>query len=81
MLRAGCEPIISGGERPQTYILDRAATGTSTRGVIFLWIDWNWKILWNGNDIRKVQVNEDLRKTMPSTDYNVPKISEDFGML
>jgi hypothetical protein len=34
----GFEPIISAGERPQTYALDRAATGTgtiiSTKGII-----------------------------------------------
>ena len=28
MLPAGFEPTISAGERPQTYTLDRAATGT-----------------------------------------------------
>ena len=28
MLTAGSEPTISAGERPQTYALDRAATGT-----------------------------------------------------
>jgi len=26
----GFEPTISAGERPQTYVLDRAATGTGT---------------------------------------------------
>jgi hypothetical protein len=30
----GFEPKISAGERPQTYALDRAATGT---GKIFIW--------------------------------------------
>jgi len=41
----GFEPTISAGERPQTYVLDRAATGTSTnytrvmklRGLRRLW--------------------------------------------
>ena len=28
MLPVGFEPMISAGERPQTYTLDRAATGT-----------------------------------------------------
>ena len=28
MLPVGYEPTISAGERPQTYTLDRAATGT-----------------------------------------------------
>jgi len=28
MLPVGFEPTISAGERPQTYVLDRAATGT-----------------------------------------------------
>ena len=31
MLRVGFEPTISAGERPQTYALDRAATGTDTQ--------------------------------------------------
>jgi hypothetical protein len=31
----GFEPIISAGERPQTYALDRAATGTGRRGLTF----------------------------------------------
>ena len=30
MPRVGFEPTISGGERPKTYALDRAATGTGT---------------------------------------------------
>ena len=29
----GFEPTISAGERPQTYALDRAATGTGTKPV------------------------------------------------
>jgi hypothetical protein len=33
----GFEPTISAGERPQTYALDRAATGTGTEeGIGFL---------------------------------------------
>ena len=28
MLPVGIEPTVSAGERPQTYALDRAATGT-----------------------------------------------------
>ena len=30
MPRVGFEPTISAGERPKTYALDRAATGTAT---------------------------------------------------
>ena len=30
MTQAGFEPTISAGERPQTYALDHATTGTST---------------------------------------------------
>ena len=30
MSREGFEPTISAGERPQTYALDRGATGTGT---------------------------------------------------
>ena len=31
--RAGFEPTISAAERPQTYALDRAATGTGTNDI------------------------------------------------
>jgi len=31
----GFEPTISAGERPQTYVLDRAAIGTGTQLVLF----------------------------------------------
>jgi hypothetical protein len=31
----GFEPIISAGERPQTYALDRAATGTGSKKPTF----------------------------------------------
>jgi len=30
----GFEPTISAGERPQTYVLDRVATGTGHKGII-----------------------------------------------
>jgi len=30
----GFEPTISAGERPQTYALDRAATGTGKIGIV-----------------------------------------------
>ena len=30
----GLEPTISAGERPQTYALDRAATGTGVRCIV-----------------------------------------------
>ena len=33
----GFEPTISAGERPQTYALDRAATGTGIKITILLW--------------------------------------------
>ena len=29
----GFEPTVSAGERPETYALDRAATGTGTTGI------------------------------------------------
>ena len=38
MLPAGFEPTISAGERPQTYALDRAVTGTGVNKGIFLQI-------------------------------------------
>ena len=34
MLRVGFEPTISAGEWPQTYALDRAATGTGCERII-----------------------------------------------
>ena len=34
MLPVGFEPTLSEGERPQTYVLDRAATGT---GLLFIY--------------------------------------------
>jgi hypothetical protein len=36
MLPVGFEPTISAGERPQTYALDRAATGTGCFDIYFL---------------------------------------------
>ena len=33
MPRLGFEPTISAGERPKTYALDRAATGTGVLGI------------------------------------------------
>ena len=33
---AGFEPTISAGERPQTYALDRAATGTGVTPLLLL---------------------------------------------
>ena len=35
---AGFEPTISAGEWPQTYVLDRAATGTGNKFVIHTYI-------------------------------------------
>ena len=32
----GFEPTVSAGERPQTYALDRAATGTGRKGIDLL---------------------------------------------
>ena len=36
MSSVGFEPTISAGERPQTYALDRAATGIGSREASFL---------------------------------------------
>ena len=42
----GFEPLISAGERPQTYAFDRAATGTGGTALVRgLKIDWNAVIL------------------------------------
>ena len=34
MLQVGFEPTISAGERPKTYALDRAATGTGNKTLL-----------------------------------------------
>ena len=39
----GFEPTISAGERPQTYALDRAATGTGFRSVVLIEIKVGYK--------------------------------------
>ena len=39
MLPVGLEPTISAGERPQTYALDRAATGTGLRKLYRMYIN------------------------------------------
>ena len=36
MPRVGFEPTISAGERPKTYALDRAATGTGSSILLYL---------------------------------------------
>ena len=40
MATMGFEPTISGGERPKTYALDRAATGTGNKSVTYWKIDF-----------------------------------------
>jgi len=40
----GFEPMISAGERPQSYALDRAATGTGRLN--FTWRNCKQQILW-----------------------------------
>jgi len=41
MPTVGFEPTISAGERPQTYVLDRAATGTGwTRNNLCIWYSY-----------------------------------------
>ena len=41
----GFEPTISAGERPQTYALDRAATGTGKIPVILVIFKWKLNFL------------------------------------
>ena len=43
MTPVGMEPTISAGERPQTYALDRAATGTGPQGYYSLQITRKFK--------------------------------------
>ena len=46
MIPVGFEPTVSAGERPQTYALDRAATGTGSRTYItILYIRCFFRIL------------------------------------
>ena len=42
----GFEPTISAGERPQTYALDRAATGTGCKNSYFVQFPKDWKLPW-----------------------------------
>ena len=47
MPRLGFEPTISAGERPKTYALDRAATGTGLLILFVLFHDcWNLQMCW-----------------------------------
>ena len=39
----GFEPTISAGERPQTYVLDRAATGIDKQGLYIVLLLWENK--------------------------------------
>ena len=45
MPRVGFEPTISAGERPKTYALDRAATGTGSELLIHLVIVISRKLI------------------------------------
>ena len=45
MPSVGFEPTISAGERPQTYALDRAATGTGKCTLVVIEISDRWKLL------------------------------------
>ena len=45
MLSVGLEPTISAGERPQTYVLDRAANGTG--GYSMYWIQFYYILMLN----------------------------------
>jgi len=50
MPTVGFEPTISAGERPQTYALDREATGTGSYGNIVVLIQ-GWRNIWRLTDI------------------------------
>jgi len=64
----GFEPTISAGERPKTYALDRAATGTGKWAIAFLnessWQS-SWRMPWslyktarNSRDVYRVLIVE-----------------------
>jgi hypothetical protein len=56
MPRVWFEPTISPGERPQTYVLDRAATGT---GVVSNIVFKNMQYILTGNEVKAHQCAED----------------------
>ena len=56
MPQAGFEPTISAGERPQTYGLDRAATGTGVLYLTKLNLLWKWLIVTEGTLFLKQSV-------------------------
>jgi len=72
MLPVGFEPTISAGERPQTYALDRAATGTGSifyRTPLFYYFKYEQKV----NKLRKVYFSS---KYKASTKIILTKIDE-----
>jgi hypothetical protein len=66
MLPVGFEPIVSAGERPQTYALDRAASGIS---ILMMWRHINTRI----NNCYKTERPGDLIPTAGRMD-EVPAI-------
>jgi len=49
MLPVGFEPTISAGEQPQTYTLDRAATGTGIYSIYTIYIQFFFSVVLRPN--------------------------------
>jgi len=69
MPRVGFEPTISAGERPQTYALDRAATGTGGIKIHMhfygeLYMIINGLELWHTRRRRDAEISEPLYLTI-----------------
>jgi len=60
MTPAGFEPKISAGKRPQTYALDRAATGTGMKGNYCNQINFNFIFNYNQQDATILIISETL---------------------
>jgi len=44
-------------------------------------INWNWRMLWNGNECEKNKSNENFKTTIPSKNYDTQKITSVWNLL
>ena len=85
----GFEPTISAGERPQNYVLDRAASGigktSSLQTPIFLLL--HDKLIEIGScydlemTVEKNKINENFKTAIPCNNCDRPKTTEECGMF
>ena len=75
----GFEPTISAGEQPQTYALDRAATGTGlfSINVLFLF-QTSQKFSWDSAERLNFQVLQELK--MSRNHYSVLETETSFTL-